>query len=87
MINTIYFFIVYLMNDIEPVHNIDAVHDLDNDIEPVSELDCDWINSFHETERNYINFYKDTPQKIKIFFYYVNKENTLENIIYQLLKN
>ena len=67
------------MNDIEPDHDIE--HDLDNDIEPVHELDCDWINTFHETERNYINFYKDTPQNIKIFFYYVNKENALENTV------
>lgn len=53
--------------------------DIDNEIEPDNDLDCDWINSFHETEKNYIHFYKDTPQTIKIFFYYINKENILEN--------
>ena len=55
------------------------MNDIDNEIEPDNDLDCEWINSFHETEKNYINFYKETPQAIKIFFYYINNENILEN--------
>ena len=50
----------------------------DNEEEPDNDLDCSWINNFDNTQGSYLKFYKEIPQKIKVYIFYVNKENIVD---------
>jgi hypothetical protein len=44
------------------------------------ELDNSWIDSFEESEKVFSSFYKEDVENIKLYFFYVNVNNELENI-------
>ena len=44
------------------------------------ELDQEWITNYEKNEEKYRDFYQQKHNSIKVFFLYVNKENTLETI-------
>ena len=50
----------------------------DNEEEPDNDLDCSWINNFDNTQGSYLKFYKEIPQKVNVYIFYVNKENIIE---------
>ena len=44
-------------------------------------FDGSWIDAFEELEKDYQRFYKETVETINLFFVYVNKSNSVENVI------
>lgn len=45
-----------------------------------TELDNHWITEFQKLETEYNDFYKETPQTAKLYFLYLNPENTIVSI-------
>lgn len=51
----------------------------------VSKLDTNWIKDFETTDQNYIPFYNEDVNEIKVTSLYVNKENNIETIKEEML--
>lgn len=53
---------------------LDGIEDTD------IELDNSWIETFEESEKAFASFYKEDVENVKLYFFYINRENELENI-------
>jgi hypothetical protein len=50
-----------------------------------SNLDMNWIKEFEKTDENYIPFYNENVNEIKVTSLYVDKENNIETIKEEIL--
>jgi hypothetical protein len=50
-----------------------------------SNLDMNWIKEFEKTDENYIPFYSENVNEIKVTSLYVDKENNIETIKEEIL--
>ena len=49
-------------------------------MEEEEDIDTSWIEEYKDSEKEYDAFYKDKCTRVKLFFMYVNRENTIECI-------
>ena len=49
-------------------------------MEEEEDIDTSWIEEYKDSEKEYDVFYKDKCTRVKLFFMYVNKENSIECI-------
>jgi hypothetical protein len=47
----------------------------------MEQFDSDWIDEYVKEEKIYSQFYNSSVENIKLYFIYVNKYNTIENIL------
>jgi hypothetical protein len=67
------------MNKYNTLHKMnydDDQYDENNEVN----LDTNWIQEFEATDQNYIPFYNEDVNEIKVTSLYVDKENNIETI-------
>jgi len=66
------------------LHKMNYPEEQDED-EFYSNLDMNWIKEFEKTDENYIPFYNENVNEIKVTSLYVDKENNIETIKEEIL--
>ena len=71
----------FLMNQYNTLHKMNYTEDIDED----TNLDTNWIQEFETIDQNYIPFYNEDVNEIKVTSMYVDNENNIETIKQEML--
>jgi hypothetical protein len=66
------------MNQYNTLYKMNYVEDEETNNDSI--LDTNWIQEFESTDKNYIPFYNEDVNEIKVTSLYVDKENNIETI-------
>ena len=80
-LNILYF----LKNQYNTLHKMNYEEDIDEETSVDINLDTNWIEDFETTDQNYIPFYNEDVNEIKVTSLYVDKENNIETIKEEML--
>ena len=73
------------MNQYNTLYKMNYEEDIDEETSVDINLDTNWIEDFETTDQNYIPFYNEDVNEIKVTSLYVDKENNIETIKEEML--